>query len=331
MLFERRFGYLRQKSTIAEIEAKTKALEAAARAQQQVPGGIGPPDPGEGGGGGGSGGPNTYGNQPTGQYWTLPGTTTKVELGSKPNTVAPNATIQNVDAAQVDSFIRQTAPQYGIPADDALAVWNGEGRRAYVGDFGTSFGPYQLHVGGGLGDDFMRTYRADLRDPNTWQQQILYTMAYVQRNGWNDQWHGAPGYPGKGISARKYHASGYLFAEPTATFGLRTGERGMIAENGRPERLLGEIDTQRFETSPYIAAPMVIPAGAGASPYSGGRGAALAAAVAGAASAGPIERVPVPVYLGGVKLADLIVTGREIAVEQGRWSERSGYKTGGNR
>lgn len=39
------------------------------------------------------------------------------------------------------------------------------------------------------------------------------------------------------------HASGYLFGEPTLTYGLHTGERGMIAETGRPERLLGVNET----------------------------------------------------------------------------------------
>lgn len=53
---------------------------------------------------------------------------------------------------RVRDAIIQIARRYGVDPDAALAVAAGEGGIAYgaVGDSGTSFGPFQLHVGGAL-------------------------------------------------------------------------------------------------------------------------------------------------------------------------------------
>lgn len=47
-------------------------------------------------------------------------------------------------------LIRSLAPQYGVDPQAALAVAAQEGLSGGVGDNGTSFGPFQLHVGGAL-------------------------------------------------------------------------------------------------------------------------------------------------------------------------------------
>lgn len=46
--------------------------------------------------------------------------------------------------------IKRLAPKYGLDAAAVLAVASAEGLGGGVGDAGTSFGPFQLHVGGAL-------------------------------------------------------------------------------------------------------------------------------------------------------------------------------------
>jgi hypothetical protein len=117
------------------------------------------------------------------------------------------------------------------------------------------------------------------------------------------------------IDPRPYmHASGYLFREPTATFGLRSGEHGMIGEAGA-ERLLGVADTQRFDASRGILPPVPINLPAGLSPYSRAAGAALAASVAGAGA--DLERQPITFMIGNTTLGKVVVKGLKLEVERG--------------
>ena len=86
--------------------------------------------------------------------------------------------------------VRQSAIANGIDPDIALRVGNSEGLHKYIGDQGTSFGPFQLHYGGGLGDVFSRETGLDARNPATVNAQIDWYMAYVKTHGWHDD-HGA--------------------------------------------------------------------------------------------------------------------------------------------
>lgn len=54
------------------------------------------------------------------------------------------------DRQALEQYVRQAAPRYGIDPDAALAVASREGLGGGVGDYGTSFGPWQLHIGGAL-------------------------------------------------------------------------------------------------------------------------------------------------------------------------------------
>jgi hypothetical protein len=64
----------------------------------------------------------------------------------------------------------------------------------YVGDGGSSFGPYMLHYGGvsqkyphpGLGDEFTKQTGLDARDPSTVPQQIKFVADYTAAHGWHD-------------------------------------------------------------------------------------------------------------------------------------------------
>ena len=94
------------------------------------------------------------------------------------------------DKAGMESYIRQAAIARGIDPDVAMTVANSEGFNTYIGDYGTSFGPYQLHYGGGLGDAFTKTTGKSARDQSTVRDQIDYALDNAATNGWG-AFHGA--------------------------------------------------------------------------------------------------------------------------------------------
>jgi len=107
----------------------------------------------------------------------------------------------NYDPREVEDYIARGAMQRGIDPRVALRVWGSEGRHGYVGDQGSSFGPFQLHYGnvapggnkvGGLGDVFTRRTGLDARDPSTWRQQVDFSLDEAKRGGWGP-WHGWKG------------------------------------------------------------------------------------------------------------------------------------------
>lgn len=98
------------------------------------------------------------------------------------------------DASQseIESYIADEASKRNMDPNYAVRVYRGEGRSNYVGDHGTSFGPYQLHVGGGLGDVFFQETGLDPRDRSTWREQVQWSLNYASQHGW-EPWHGRPG------------------------------------------------------------------------------------------------------------------------------------------
>lgn len=200
---------------------------------------------------------NPYGNRPTGKYAFLQDANISVELGSVANSVAPGIRYEDAGVTFNQDKIREwivyefTNRINSQAAQDALQVYHGEGETGYVGDSGTSFGPFQLNVNG-LGGAFIKQTGLDPRLPSTVPEQVAWVADYVKKNGWNKQWHGAPGYDRKhpenssGISIRKYDM-GHLFDNPTIFQDMRTGDKGVLAERG-PERLLGRRDTQAMQS-----------------------------------------------------------------------------------
>lgn len=98
-----------------------------------------------------------------------------------------------------EAYVRQSAAKRGIDPDTAVKVYRSEGAGAYVGDNGSSFGPFQLHYGNvagggnavaGLGDEFTRRTGLDARDPKTVNQQIDFALDQVKSQGWTP-FHGA--------------------------------------------------------------------------------------------------------------------------------------------
>lgn len=305
-------------------EQATAAFDAYMKHVREESGKSVPSGPGGGGGGApgnpgtpspGGGGSNDYGNRASGQYWEIPSSHQRIELGTNPGTVAPTQAIPNIPYGEVIDFIRKVAPQYGIPVDDAERVYEGEGQSAYVGDSGTSFGPYQLHIGGGLGDDFQRVYNEDIRDPSTWQDQILYTMAYVQAQGWNGQWHGAPP-----SIANKHYAGGGIIDRDSWLVDRQTGQPwGRIAEGGRPEMVIGQSATAAMSGG-YIPDPqLMLSLGNGRRALGSGGAADLAVPEGGfaAGASGPIEHMPVNLILNNQIMQQAWITGYQLHARRG--------------
>jgi hypothetical protein len=101
------------------------------------------------------------------------------------------------DDDSVQSYITDAATKRGIPVEDALRVWAGEGKGAWQSNFRKrgvrepSYGPYQLYKGGGLGNAFMQDTGLDPADPSTWKQGVDYALDTAKKEGWK-QWYGAP-------------------------------------------------------------------------------------------------------------------------------------------
>ncbi len=112
----------------------------------------------------------------------------------------------NTSPIGTEAYIRDAAKRRGINPDVAVAVARSEGLSNYVGDKGTSFGPFQLHYknnipglsNGGLGDEFTKATGLHARDPNTVKQQIDFALDQALRGGWGP-WHGWKGDPRAGL------------------------------------------------------------------------------------------------------------------------------------
>lgn len=121
-------------------------------------------------------------------------------------------------ADQIKTYIRQAATARGIDPDQAVRVAKSEGLGSYVGDNGSSFGPFQLHYGGvapggnavgGLGDAFTAKTGLDARDPRTVPAQIDFALDHAKQNGWG-AWHGWKGDVWAGIGPKPPAAQGVV-------------------------------------------------------------------------------------------------------------------------
>jgi hypothetical protein len=98
-------------------------------------------------------------------------------------------------------MIRANAIRTGQDPELMRKVAAREGLNNYVGDHGSSFGPFQMHMGGlapgknsgpGLGDVFKKETGLDPRDPATVPRQIKWVADYTAKHGWS-AFHGARG------------------------------------------------------------------------------------------------------------------------------------------
>lgn len=102
---------------------------------------------------------------------------------------------------EVSKYIMEAAAARGIDPNTALAVARSEGlnadpREAWQssvvknGKRERSYGPFQLYIDGGLGNQFMKSTGLDPRDPSTWKQQVDFSLDHAGKNGWG-AWYGA--------------------------------------------------------------------------------------------------------------------------------------------
>jgi hypothetical protein len=126
-------------------------------------------------------------------------------------------------AGEMETYIRAAAAKRGIDPDVAVSVAKSEGLFSYVGDRGSSFGPYQLHYGGvagggmsvgGLGDRFTKKTGLDARDSSTWKAQVDFSLDTAGKEGWG-AWHGWKGLPYQGIGGLAPGAAGAAAAGPS--------------------------------------------------------------------------------------------------------------------
>jgi hypothetical protein len=96
-------------------------------------------------------------------------------------------------APAVPDLIKQNFGSRAGYASTISSLESGYGKN-YVGDGGSSFGPFQLHYGGvnkdmphpGLGDEFTKETGLDARDPKTVPDQVKFVADYTAQHGWKD-------------------------------------------------------------------------------------------------------------------------------------------------
>ena len=106
-----------------------------------------------------------------------------------------------MDRQALIEYIREAAIARGIDPDIAVRVAASEGLNANPeegwqsmvmrdGKREESYGPFQLYMGGGLGNVFQEQTGLDPRDPSTVTQQIDFALDQATNVGWSP-WYGA--------------------------------------------------------------------------------------------------------------------------------------------
>ena len=168
-----------------------------------------------------------------------------------------------MNLSDVSAYIREAAIRRGIDPDIALRVARSEGLAPGVwqsnyyedGRRETSYGPYQLLVGGGLGDKFIEQTGLDPRDESTVFKQVDFALDQAAKGGWSP-WYGAAK-----VGVGNWDGIG----KPAG---------GNLKPSDMPPGLLSGIGSPN---TPPPAAPTMM---AGADPWSGMRSASTAAPTA---------------------------------------------------
>lgn len=105
-------------------------------------------------------------------------------------TTGPVSVGRGEDPRGMEGHIRAEAKKYGRDPDTAVRVAKSEGLRDFSGDHGTSFGAFQLHKHGGLGDEFQKETGLDPADPANEKATISWAMKNLDKTGWSP-YHGA--------------------------------------------------------------------------------------------------------------------------------------------
>lgn len=99
----------------------------------------------------------------------------------------------------IEAYIRARAPLFGVDPDIAVRVAKSEGglvnptQQSFAkrpdGSREESYGPFQLYMGGGLGNRAMAA-GIDPRKESDWQRGVDFALAEAGKKGWG-QWYGA--------------------------------------------------------------------------------------------------------------------------------------------
>lgn len=109
--------------------------------------------------------------------------------------VRPGYQNSELTPTQIESIIRQESNVRGIDPNVAIAIYTHEGLSNYQSQFTSptgvglerSFGPFQLYMGGGVGNQFYKDTGIDPssdRSKSSITTQIRYALDYASRNGW---------------------------------------------------------------------------------------------------------------------------------------------------
>lgn len=103
---------------------------------------------------------------------------------------------------EVEAYIAQEAARRNIDPEVALRVWRSEGasgdpREAWQskvinkrGERERSYGPYQLYMEGGLGNEMVDKTGLSPEDPRNWKPSVGFALDQAATGGWGP-WHGA--------------------------------------------------------------------------------------------------------------------------------------------
>ena len=116
-------------------------------------------------------------------------------------TASPASLAKGVADPALVEYIRQAAVERGIDPETAIRVASAEGLYANPaegwqsnitknGVREPSYGPFQLYMGGGLGNEFQASTGLDPRNPETVNQQIDFALDKAKEGGWTP-WYGA--------------------------------------------------------------------------------------------------------------------------------------------
>jgi len=105
----------------------------------------------------------------------------------------------NPPSGAIESYIRHAAQKRGIDPEIAVRVAMSEGgvsdptRQSDVVKDGVreqSYGPFQLYMNGGLGNEFQQSTGLHPSDPGAWQKGIDFALDKAKEGGWGP-WYGA--------------------------------------------------------------------------------------------------------------------------------------------
>jgi peptidoglycan hydrolase-like protein with peptidoglycan-binding domain len=132
----------------------------------------------------------------------ISGATPRIE---RPTSIVPGSDGLEypISNSRIESIIRDEAELRGIDPDIAVRIFRAEGRSSYqstvprtgrgsLNGREASFGPYQLYIGGGLGNDYQDQTGRDLTQDNTEDgitNQIRFALDAAVRQSWQP-WYG---------------------------------------------------------------------------------------------------------------------------------------------